>query len=181
MEIEYNNIRIRNATSKDAIKLCSWWNDGEVMAHAGFPNGLNTSVDEIINSLEQDNDLVRRRFIIEYDNNAIGEMSYRDKGDKVVQIGIKICEKNYQNRGLGRQILSLFIEALFNDLGYDKIILDTDLENKRAQHIYELLGFQKQRVNKDVWKNQIGEWRSSLDYELTRATFKSYLERNEND
>lgn len=35
-----NNICIRNATSDDAETLCIWWNDGSVMAHAGFPNGL---------------------------------------------------------------------------------------------------------------------------------------------
>ena len=56
--------------------------------------------------------------------------------------------------------------------GFRKIILDTDLENTRAQHVYELLGFRKVTIHKDSWVNQIGEPRSSVDYELTETEFK---------
>ena len=56
-----------------------------------------------------------------------------------------------------------------------KFILDTDLENERAQHVYEQLGFKKVRVNIDSWVNQLGEKRSSVDDELKRKHFKSYL------
>ena len=34
-----------------ARKLAAWWNDGAVMAHAGFPNGLGTSEEEVIEGL----------------------------------------------------------------------------------------------------------------------------------
>lgn len=44
---EYNGIMIRDATIEDAARLCGWWNDGEVMAHAGFPNGLGTTVAKV--------------------------------------------------------------------------------------------------------------------------------------
>jgi uncharacterized protein YodC (DUF2158 family) len=43
MFIQNSNLTIRNATSKDTSILCKWWNDGKVMAHAGFPNGLGIS------------------------------------------------------------------------------------------------------------------------------------------
>lgn len=36
---QYNNLTIRNATVEDADLLSEWWNNGEIMAHAGFPNG----------------------------------------------------------------------------------------------------------------------------------------------
>ena len=41
---ETNGILIRDAKIEDAARLCRWWNDGDVMAHAGFPNGLGTTV-----------------------------------------------------------------------------------------------------------------------------------------
>ncbi len=36
MLLEYKNLKIRNAGESDAKQLAVWWNDGRVMAHAGF-------------------------------------------------------------------------------------------------------------------------------------------------
>jgi ribosomal protein S18 acetylase RimI-like enzyme len=49
-----------------------------------------------------------------------------------------------------------------------KIVLDTNLKNTRAQHVYEKLGFRKMRVNVDSWQDQLGQWQSTVDYELVR-------------
>lgn len=38
MNIKYKEITIRTAVEHDAYTLLKWWNDGNVMAHAGFPN-----------------------------------------------------------------------------------------------------------------------------------------------
>ena len=79
-----------------------------------------------------------------------------------------------QNKGIGKVVLSLFIEGLFHDMNYSKIILDINLNNKRAQHVYEQLGFRKVRVNMDAWKDQLGNMQSSLDYELIKEAFVCY-------
>ena len=47
-KIQYENLTIRQAEVADAKQLAAWWNDGAVMAHAGFPNGLGTTEEEII-------------------------------------------------------------------------------------------------------------------------------------
>ena len=47
MNIKYDQLCIRNAEKKDCEQLAKWWNDGKVMAHAGFPNGLGTTATEI--------------------------------------------------------------------------------------------------------------------------------------
>jgi RimJ/RimL family protein N-acetyltransferase len=174
--IQNNNLTIRNATSKDAPILCKWWNDGKVMAHAGFPKGLGTSEEIIIQQLSGDSDEIHRRLIIEVDGVPVGEMNYRNKGNGIAEIGIKICDFSKQEKGHGRKLLSMLINALFKDLGYKKIILDTNRNNLRAQHVYETLGFQKLRVNVDAWKNQLGELQSSIDYELEEKDFMSYSE-----
>lgn len=46
IEDKKDNLRIRSATLKDVSILNSWWNDGSVMAHAGYPNGLNQSMEQ---------------------------------------------------------------------------------------------------------------------------------------
>ena len=58
--------------------------------------------------------------------------------------------------------------------GYEKIVLDTNLKNVRAQHVYEMLGFRKLRVNIDSWEDQLGELQSSVDYELVPGDFQNY-------
>ena len=167
MHIKYDSLTIRDAVAADAAQLTAWWNDGAVMAHAGFPNGLGTTVEKVIAGLGNG------RLILKENERLIGEACYRKVGDGVAEIGIKICETDCQNRGLGRIILSMLISWLFEQ-GFEKIVLDTNLTNKRAQHVYESLGFQKLRVNVDSWTDQLGNKQSAVDYELTEDNFIDY-------
>lgn len=170
MFINYKNLTVRNAVADDAGLLASWWNDGSVMAHAGFPLGLGTTAAEIARSLARDSDALGRRLILEVDRVPVGEMNYRDKGG-AAEIGIKICDAVFQDRGYGKIFLSLLIEKLFDELHFSKIILDTNVKNDRARHVYERLGFKLLRVNRDAWRDQLGEAQSSADYELPRKAF----------
>lgn len=176
MILEHKNLVIRNAAAGDARQLAAWWNDGKVMAHAGFPNGTGQTAQEIAASLEKDTDETHRRLIIEVDNAPAGEMNYRNLGGQTAEIGVKICDFSRQDKGLGKILLSMLIAFLFEDKGYRKIVLDTNLNNKRAQHVYERLGFRKLRVVENAWKDQLGEWQSSVEYELVPEDFVSFVE-----
>ena len=167
MNIQYKSLTIRNAVAEDAEKLTAWWNDGAVMAHAGFPLGLGTTVEKVIAGLGNG------RLVLEEGERLIGEACYRKVGEGIAEIGIKICETDCQNRGLGRIILSMLISWLFEQ-GFEKIVLDTSLTNKRAQHVYESLGFRKLRINYDSWTDQLGNKQSAVDYELTEDNFIDY-------
>jgi len=168
MHIQHNHLTIRNATPDDAELLCRWWNDGKIMAHAGFPKGLNETPENLRQSLTKDSDTTHRRHIIEHNNTPIGEMNYRNKGNNIAEIGIKICDFSHREKGLGTTLLKLFINALFTELGYQKIVLDTDVNNKRARHVYEhKLGFTCVGIREKAFRDQLGEWRSAVDYELT--------------
>ncbi len=166
-EISYRNITIRQATAEDISQLAAWWNDGTVMAHAGFPLGLGISEAEVAAGLGEGT------FIIEENCCPIGECNFRPVEDSTAEIGIKLCEKSSQNRGLGKIVLSLFIRRIF-DRGFERIVLDTNLANTRAQHVYEQLGFKKLRVNLNSWCDQLGQLQSSVDYELTEANFVDF-------
>ena len=170
MRIIYNDLCIRNAEGKDCEQLAAWWNDGSVMAHAGFPNGLGTTAEKIKEQIANDSDDTNRRLIIEYRGIPIGEMSFYVYESKKVEIGIKICNSDFQEKGLGRVILSMLIEELFT-MGYELIFLDTNLKNTRAQHVYELLGFKKIAVKENSWINQLGETQTSIEYELKASDF----------
>lgn len=77
MQLKYEKITIRNATVEDAQRLCNWWNNGVIMAHAGFPNGLGTTTEEVEEKIKAESDKSTRLHIILYDNRAIGEMKPR--------------------------------------------------------------------------------------------------------
>lgn len=176
MYIKQDDLSIRNATTDDAFILGKWWRDGDVMAHAGFPKGLNVTDKEIANQISEDTDETRRRLIMEISNIPVGEMSYYNKGSGTAEIGIKICDFQKQEKGYGTRFLKMLISTLFHTYGFTKIILDTNLNNKRAQHVYERLGFRKVRVNMSSWKNQLGELESSVDYEMTKKDFENRID-----
>ena len=185
MRLEQGKLCIKNAEKEDCRQLVSWWNDGAVMAHAGFPNGLGTNEEKVQKQIAADSDDTRRHLVIWYDGNRIGEMSYANLGDsleetgedtienRTADIGIKICNSTFQEKGLGKIVLSMLIRELFSR-GYTKIVLDTNLKNKRAQHVYERLGFQKVNIRMDAWTDQVGEKQSVVDYELTKEHFVDF-------
>ncbi|WP_159436107.1 GNAT family N-acetyltransferase [Anaerosalibacter sp. Marseille-P3206] len=178
MRIQKDNIVIRSATTHDAIQLNKWWNDGSVMEHAGFPNGLGESLEETMNNIRSWEGKLSQLCIIEIDGNFVGELSYRIKGDNAAYLGWKICDFSYQNRGYGPKIIRMLFEFLFTDevinskFPIEKIVWDTMLENKRAQYVYEnKIGAREVGVRKDCWKDQIGMWRTAVDYELSKEEF----------
>ena len=165
MYLALHKLTIRDALLADASLLCKWWNDGAVMAHAGFPQGLGTSVEKIIQQISDSNDPTHR-LILECQNTPIGEMCYRHQDPNTAEIGIKICESNWQEQGLGSQLIAMLCRELFANHGITRIVLDTMLENHRAQHVYEKLGFVKTGIRENCWRDQTGKLRTAVDYQL---------------
>ena len=174
MFLQYKHITIRNAGPADAAQLSAWWNDGKIMAHAGFPNGTGQTAAGIAADIARDTDETHRRLIIEIDGFPAGEMMYENLGGGTAEIGIKICDVSKQDKGFGKIILSMLISSLFHDFGFQKIILDTNTANKLAQHVYERLGFRKVRVRENAWTDQLGQLQSSVDYELVPDGFVNF-------
>lgn len=171
MNLSYENIRIREACENDAALLCKWWNDGEVMAHAGFPLGLGITEKQIAEKIRLESDETTRRHIILIDDKPVGEMNYRKLDQNQCEMGIKICDARQQNKGYGTKILRMFLHGLFHTLHYENVVLDTNLNNKRAQHVYEKIGFKKVRVNINAWQDQLGRPQSSVDYAMNKNNF----------
>lgn len=178
MYIKKKGLVIRSAELKDAEQLNRWWNDGKVMAHAGFPNGLGQSLKETEEEIKAYEGKLSQLCILEIGGVPVGEASFALIGDGVTEIGIKICDFSYQNQGYGSKLLHMLITYLFEDqklnekYQVNKIILDTNLKNERAQHVYEKLGFRKVRVNVAAWEDQLGEPQDSVDYEMTREMYE---------
>ena len=173
LRIEKDNIVIRSATVDDVVQLNKWWNDGKVMEHAGFPNGIGESLEDTIENIKN-RDRFRELCIIEIDGKAVGELSFSIK-DNTAYPGWKICDFDYQNKGYGTKIIKMLFEFLFTDeeinslVSVEKIFWDTMLDNKRAQHVYEnKIGARRLGIRENAWKDQLGNLRSFVEYEITR-------------
>lgn len=172
VHLNEGDIVIRSVREADAEQLTNWWNDGAVMAHAGFPHGLGQSIEETRRQIARNVNSCAQLLIIELEGTPIGEMNYRALDGHSVEIGIKLCDPTAQNRGLGTLALTLIISYLFRREDVDEIRLDTNVNNTRAQRVYERLGFTRVRVNRDAWRDQDGVHQSSIDYVLTRESWK---------
>ena len=172
-KIQYENLTIRQAVAADAKQLAAWWNDGAVMAHAGFPNGTGQTVRQVKQELRADRRKNKQRLILEREHRAVGEMMYQISESGAVEIGIKICPQE-QNHGLGRYYCSMLCAWLFGR-GVKSIFLTTDWENRRAQHVYEALGFRRTGVFPNAFTDPQGVAHTAVRYDLTPSDFQSVL------
>lgn len=119
--LRYKNFLISNATVNDVVLLEKWWNDGKIMEHVGFPNGLGQTAEDIAKSIEQDADNVCRRMLIEVDGIPIGESNYRNIGDGSAEIGIKICDISKYDKGYGKgkRKQQIFLASDYKKTGMD--------------------------------------------------------------
>lgn len=93
MRVESDNLIIRSAVIEDAEQLTAWWNDGAVMAHAGFPNGLGINIEKTSQLIAQNKINRSQRCILEVDGLRIGELSY-SVAASTADVGIKLCDTN---------------------------------------------------------------------------------------
>lgn len=179
MRIEKDNIIIRSASLNDVKILNTWWNDGSVMEHAGFPNGLGESLGKTKENVRRMMGRLNHLCLIEIDGKRVGELNYRiDKKDRIASVGWKLCDEDYQNKGYGSKVIKMTLDYIFTDrhinnyIRIDKITWNTMLENKRSQYVYEnKIGARRVKVNKDIWIDQLGRSRTNIDYEITREDF----------
>ena len=175
MRKEDELITLRSATVDDVDQLARWWADGKIMAHAGFPNGIQTDKAKIIADINAAKEIesppFERLIISRNDNINIGEMSYRETDKDIYEVGIKICDFSQHNRGFGQVCMELLLEYLFVDRHASKVILDTNTRNRGAQRFYERLGFTKIGVRKYCFVDQLGRMQSAVDYEYTKDDY----------
>ena len=94
---------------------------------------------------QQNGQIIER--IIVVDDEPVGTITARDFIAQTCQctLGIVIANEHYWGHGVGSQALKLFLRILSIE-GIGLVVLETYANNKRAQHCFTKLGFQKRRV-----------------------------------
>lgn len=150
-------IVIRDIVQEDVTSLFSWWVDKEInkydprpipknsiellMECAGFCKRFDS---EIINL-----DLKQRKykyFIIgDKHKSAIGFVNIFsfDAENKQCELGVEIGDKRYWKRGIASKAVRVVTDYIFNNIGINRIYIETGESNIPALRLFEKLGFIK--------------------------------------
>jgi aminoglycoside 6'-N-acetyltransferase len=72
-----------------------------------------------------------------------------------------------QDRGLGSETMRTVVRHLIDDRGHHRVTLSTAVDNARAIHVYEKVGFRRVGVmRKAALSHRTGEWEDELLMEL---------------
>lgn len=120
-------------------------------------------------------DQTERRFIVESNGDKVGlvELVEIDYVHRRAEFQIIIAPQ-HQGHGLASRATQLALEYGFKVLNLYKLYLVVDTENKKAIHIYEKLGFEREGELKDEFFVN-GEYRSALRMRLFQ---RGYLEKH---
>jgi aminoglycoside 6'-N-acetyltransferase len=70
---------------------------------------------------------------------------------------------DHQGRGLGTEAMRLIVRHLIEDRGHHRVTLSTAVDNGRAIHVYEKVGFRPVGVTRKSSRNVFsGEWQDEL-------------------
>lgn len=140
-------ITLKKPEYKDYINLYAKRFMPEVVYWADDEDPQLTKEEYASSRLEQLDDGSIFERIIMLNGHPIGTITARDLIRKSAQctLGIVIADPEYWGHGYGTDALRQFLRLL-SDQGIQIVILDTYASNKRAQHCFRRLGFEKHRV-----------------------------------
>lgn len=126
---------------------------------------------------------------------VIGTVTLREiDGRRSARLGITL-DADFVDQGYGSEILSLFFDFYFGELGFAKMVLDVAAPNRRAIRVYRKLGFQEVNTFERTAKQELafllddpdlgrfyrrdwlGRWRLlHLEMELQREAWQGGLQ-----
>lgn len=163
---------IRPTRQADARDIQTLWNDGAVMVHTGFPEGLDISLEEVLAWMERmgKNDHVAHYVIHEAELGFVGETFYHaDVEHDLGAVDIKLLPRAW-GRGIGEAALTFALDALFDRKLVRRAYVEPDPANRRAVALYARLGFQVRPR-----PSFLDDWLSYL--ELQEADWRRYRSR----
>jgi len=163
MRLKHKNLEIRLAVPNDAEYLLKYWNE----------SGWDITFEEACERLRKN----QEQHIIEIDGRIIGDIHYGDIiENEVAELGIYIREESERGKGYGEMAASIYIDALINIIGYNKIRISTSVDNKAMRHISENKFGLTPTIHEDVYQEQSGTNESYAEYYLKKENWQNKIE-----
>jgi RimJ/RimL family protein N-acetyltransferase len=156
--------------------LLAWFHDLEIMQYVGWvKTGLALKNIQELKSFisELENGIIFGIYTNE--GNFIGYASLSDFiSQEECEFGIFILDKNFQGKGVGKEVTRLLLNYGFNELNMKKIILSTSEFHENAISLYEKMGFKKIRIvpdDREIFHN--GHWvlSGTVEMEIKQEDF----------
>lgn len=150
-------ITLKPLDLKDIDHIMTWVNDPEVVKNLQHFDKKFTRDDEKIyveKILSSKNDFV---FSIFNNDHYVGQCGIHQIAweNKLGRLSL-VIKQEFWNKGYAQEVLPILIDYSFNKLALHKVYLMHWKENKKAEHIYNKLGFKTEGLLKDeyFWQGQ---------------------------
>lgn len=165
--------KLRELERRDIPVINSWRNDPELIANLAAPfRFINPDTD----SAWYDHYMASRnnsvRCAVLSDGEIIGLVSLMNINhmNQSAEFHIMIGSTQNQNKGAGTFAVQAMLEHAFMNLNLRRVGLSCNMNNTRAQHVYEKAGFVKEGVKRKArFKN--GEFIDVIQYAILRDEF----------
>jgi len=140
-------LKLREVCEEDCRFLTDLYRDKEIQNLALGAEDMEINEADILKTIHHFSTSNNYLFIIEFDNIPIGmAMLYGFSEEELsIKIGIAILQ-NYQNFGMGKEIIKSLIYYAFNILNIEKIIGEIYEFNDRPKCILEELEFTREKI-----------------------------------
>ncbi len=142
------NLRLRAIEREDIPRFLRWLNDPEVRRFLVMHEPLSRAREErwFEEQLSRQNELILAIEVLIDDEwvhiGAIG-LHRIDLKNRTAVLGIVIGEKNFWEKGYGREAIRVLLRYAFWELGLHRVELETFAFNARALRCYEAVGFKR--------------------------------------
>lgn len=140
--IRGERIFLRPPEKSDVPIFAKWFNSPETRDNLALRKPISLDKEEKIVARLNDNDNVFLVICESSSGRAIGNLSIKVSWiNRRGLFGIIIGEKKDQNKGYGKEAMTLFFNYCFDVLNLHRIVLEVYSFNERAIHLYKKLGF----------------------------------------
>lgn len=165
------HVYLRPLESEDAAAIHRWYEDARVQATMGeAPMSLAARREQSAQRASSDGrDAVHFVICLLADDRPIGrtDLFHIDWRHGSCAFGITIGEPELWGRGLGTDAVDALVDYAFGQLRMERVWLDTDIDNTRAQAAYAKAGFVREGIFRHAF-HQDGRWSDDVRMALLR-------------
>ena len=165
-------VYLRPLEPGDAATVHRWYEDARIAELMGdLPISLAQRERRYTEASTQGEDDVYRFVIcLLEDDRPVGrtDLFDVDRVNGTCTLGITIGDPGRWGQGLGTDALSALVDFAFGQLRMERVQLDTERENRRAQAAYRKVGFREEAVLRHAWW-QNGAWQDEVRMALLRG------------
>ena len=167
--------QLRELQREDLPTINTWRNRPELISFLGAPfRFINLEVDEawFDHYMRSRQNTIRCAIVCEDEDKIRGLVSLTgiDFINQSAELHIMIGDTDNQNRGMGTFAVQAMVEHAFYNMNLHRISLEVLADNKRAQHVYEKVGFIREGVARQgVFKN--GRFVDLMQYAILREDY----------